>query len=319
MEEELEEKEAMNSRKGIFLHNLPVKIVAFVAAFVLWVFVMNDQNPAMESGFSVPLTVLNSPSEARVSQSEESVRVKLRAPRSIFADTSAAEIKAFVDLAGLEPGTHPLHVQTVIPQGLEVVSISPETVTFIIDPIIQKRMPIRLVRTGAPPSGLTVAGIEPAAQMVTIVGPQSIVNLASEVVGTVAVPNTATGDVDVDVTLSVVDEEGETLDSIRVVPKVISARVSFARSVSRKVVDVKPTIEGSVASEYTLADIRVEPARVELAGASSTLDAVTTLSTEPIPVVGLTESTTRTVALALPEGATVTNKMVTVHLVIKRR
>ena len=120
----------MNSLKGFFLHNLAAKTVAFIAACVLWVFVMNDQNPAMESGFSVPLVVLNPPSEARVTQSTESVRVKLRAPRSVFADTSADEIKAFVDLAGLEPGTHPLHVQTVVPQGLEVVSVAPETVKF---------------------------------------------------------------------------------------------------------------------------------------------------------------------------------------------
>lgn len=309
----------MSSFKGIFLHNLTTKIVMLIVAFVLWVFVMNDQNPAMESGFSVPLTVLNLPSEARVTQSEENVRVKLRAPRSVFADTSAAEIKAFVDLAGLEPGTHPLHVQTVVPQGLEVVSIVPETVTFTIDPIIQKRMPIRLVRTGGAPPGMTVAGIEPDTNMVTIIGPQSVVNVASEVVGTVTVPSTATGDADVDVTLSVTDEDGEVLDSVRVVPKVISVRVSFARSLSRKVVDVKPTIEGSAAPGYTLADIRVEPARVELAGASSVLDAVTTLSTEPIPVVGLTEPTDRTVSLVLPEGVTVTNKMVKIHLEIRKQ
>ena len=309
----------MNSLKGFFLHNLAAKIVAFLAAFVLWVFVMNDQNPATESGFSVPLTVLNSPNEARVTQSAESVRVKLRAPRSVLASANADEVHAFVDLAGLEPGTHPLHVQTVIPQGMEIVSVTPETVKFTIDPVVQKRMPIRLVRTGAPPAGLTVAAIEPDTRMVTIVGPQSVINTVSEVTGTVAVPSNASGDVDIDVALSAVDENGEPMDAVRVVPKLIVAHVSFARSLSRKVVDVKPTIEGSVASDYTLADIRVEPSRVELAGTSRALDAVTTLSTEPIPVVGLTETTTQTVSLVLPEGVTVTNKMVVVQVIIKKR
>ncbi|MBO4852657.1 MAG: hypothetical protein J5477_03410 [Schwartzia sp.] len=309
----------MNSLKGFFLHNLAAKIVAFLAAFVLWVFVMNDQNPATENGFSVPLVVLNAPSEARVTQSAESVKVKLRAPRSVLAAANAEEVHAFVDLGGLEPGTHPLHVQTVVPQGMEIVSVTPDTVKFTIDPIIQKRMPIRLVRTGAPPAGLTVAGIEPDTQMVTIVGPQSIINTVAEVTGTVAVPGNASGDVDIDVALSPVDENGETVDSVRVVPKLISAHVSFARSLSRKVVDVKPNIEGSVPADYTLADIRVEPSRVELAGTSKALDAVTTLSTEPIPVVGLTETETRTVSLVLPEGVTVTNKMVVVHLIIKKQ
>lgn len=309
----------MNSLQGFFLHNLTAKIVALIAACVLWVFVMNDQNPPTESGFSVPLTLLNPPSEARVGQSAESVRVKLRAPRSVLAAISTDEIHAFVDLAGLEPGTHPLHVQTVIPQGTEVVSVLPETVTFTIDPIVQKRMPIRLVRIGSPPSGLTVSGIEPDTRMVTIVGPQSVIKNVSEVVGAVTVPSTANGDIDIDVSLTPVDEDGEHVEGIRVVPKEISAHVSFARSLSRKVVEVKPTIEGFVTAGYTLADIRVEPARIELAGASSTMDSLTSVATESIPVVGLEESTTRTVAVILPEGVTVTNKMVTVHLVIKRQ
>ena len=309
----------MNSLNGIFLHNLTKKIVMMVAAFALWVFVMNDQNPPTESGFSVPVVTLNPPTEARIGQSADHVRIKLRAPRSVLAEMRTEEIKAFVDLAGLEPGTHPLHVNTVVPQGMEVVSVTPDIVTFTIDPMIQKRMPLRLVRVGSPPSGLTVASIEPDTRMVTIVGPQSIIKNVSEVVGTVAIPSTATGDLDLDVTLLPVDEDGEHVESVRVVPKVISAHVSFARSLSRKVVDVKPTIEGAVASGYTLADIRVEPSRIELAGTTPVLDAVTTLSTEPIPVVGLTESTERTVSLVLPEGVTVTNKMVNVRLIIKQQ
>ena len=300
----------MNSLKEFFLHNLTAKIVALLAACVLWIFVMNDQNPATESTFSVPVTVLNPPNEARVTQNAESVRVKLRAPRSILAEASANEVHAFVDLGGLEPGIHPLHVQAVIPQGMEIVSVTPETVTFTIDPIIQKRMPLRLIRTGAPPAGLTVASIEPDTRMVTIIGPQSIVKTVTETVGTVQVPNMATGDLDIDVTLLPVNEDGESVEDVRVVPKVISAHVNFARSLSRK---------GAVASGYTLSDIRVEPSRVELAGTSAALDAVTTLSTEPIPVVGLTEQTERTVALVLPEGVTVTNKMVTVRLLIKKQ
>ena len=309
----------MNSLKGIFLHNLKTKIVMLVAAFALWIFVMNDQNPPTESNFSVPVVTLNPPAEARLTQDAERVKIKLRAPRSVLAEIRTDEIKAFVDLAGLGAGTHPLHVQTVIPQGIEAVSVTPDTVAFTIDPIIQKRMPIRLVRIGAPPVGLTVAGIEPDTSMVTIIGPQSMIKHVSEIVGVVAIPGAATGDLDIDVSLFPVDEDGEAIDGIRVVPKEISAHVSFARSLSRKVVDVKPVVEGAVASGYTLSDIRVEPSRVELAGISSALDAMTTLSTEPIPVAGLTESTERTVALVLPEGVTVTNKMVTVRLVVKKQ
>ena len=308
----------MNSLKGFFLHNLPVKIVALLSACALWAFVMNDQNPPTESGFSIPVVVLNSPGESVVTQSTDSVRIKLRAPRSVFAVTTPDEIKAFVDLSGLEPGTHPVHVQTVIPQGVEVLSVVPDTVNFTIDPIVQKRMPVRILRSGASPVGLTVAGIEPETSTVTVDGAQSAIITVSEVVGTVVVPRVVAGDTDIEVSLQPLDEDGDIVENVRIVPKVISVRMSFARSLARKVVDVKPAVEGAAASGYTIAEVRVEPSRIELAGTGEVLDAVTTLSTEPVSVAGLTESTNKTVALALPEGVTVTNKMVNVRIEVKK-
>ena len=248
------------------------------------------------------MTVLNPPGESRITQDAETVKIKLRAPRSIFAVISSDEIKAFVDLAGLEPGTHPMHVQTVIPQGVEVLSVTPDLVKFTIDPIVQKRMGVRIVRSGEAPAGWTVAGIDPETRTVTVVGPQSVVATVAEVVGTVVVSNATAGDADIEVSLQAVDEDGEVVESVRIVPKVISARVRYARSLARKVVDVKPTVEGTAAPGYTISEIRVEPARVELAGTGAALDAVTTLSTEPISAADLTESTSRTVSLVLPEG-----------------
>ncbi len=313
----------MSSMKGVFLHNLPVKIVAFLAAFVLWIFVMGDQNPAMESGFSVPLIVLNRPSETYVTKDAESVKIKLRAPRSAFAEMSSEEIKAFIDLAGLEPGEHPLHVQTVVPQGLEVISVTPDTVGVNLDPIVQKRMPVRLHRTGNPPEGLTVASIEPDTRMVTLVGTQSAIALVDEVVGSVNVPSTVSSDADMDMDIEVsmypVDKDGEVVENIRVVPREITAHVSFARGLSRKIVDVKPVVEGTPAEGYSLGTVRIEPARIEIAGTTQILDGISAISTEPIAAAGLTETVNHTAALVLPEGVTVTNKIVKVYIEIKKK
>ena len=220
----------MNSLKGFFLHNLPVKIVALLAACILWAFVMNDQNPAMESGFSVPLTVLNPPGESRITQDAETVKIKLRAPRSIFAVISSDEIKAFVDLAGLEPGTHPMHVQTVI----EVLSVTPDLVKFTIDPIVQKRMGVRIVRSGEAPAGWTVAGIDPETRTVTVVGPQSVVATVAEVMGTVVVSNAAAGDADIEVSLQAVDEDGDVMFRYQLKTLYVLSRSASCRRLSRR-------------------------------------------------------------------------------------
>ena len=51
----------MTRLRGIVQHNLPAKIAALIVAVVLWLYVMNDQNPAMEGTYTVPVTIENAP------------------------------------------------------------------------------------------------------------------------------------------------------------------------------------------------------------------------------------------------------------------
>ena len=309
----------MNELKGFFLYKLPVKIVALLAACVLWAFVMNDQNPSMEGGFSVPITMLNAPGETSIKQSAESVRVKLRGPRSVFASAESEEIKAVVDLAGLAPGEHPLRVQTTTPQGFEVISVTPDTVTITLDPIVEKRIPIRLSRKGASPQGMTVDSITPDTRVATLVGPQSAVARVDEVVGVVQIPREATGDADVEVTLTTEDTDDQPVESVRVVPQVIMAHVGFAPGISRKVIDVKPVFEGAVGAGYAVTGVKVEPSRIEAAGTGSALSSISALNTEAIPVSELTATTQRSARLMLPDGVSVANATVTVTIEIEKK
>ena len=47
----------------LFRRNLLKKLIALVAAFCMWVFVMTDQDPPIEGSYTVPLTISNSPYE----------------------------------------------------------------------------------------------------------------------------------------------------------------------------------------------------------------------------------------------------------------
>ena len=308
----------MNSLKGIFIHNLSAKIVSLVAACVLWTFVMNDQNPPVEKSFSVSVTGQNVPEETKITQNPEKVRVNLRAPRKVFASMDVDEIKVFADFGGLESGTHDIHVKVVAPQGADVVSVIPDAVTLTIDPIIQKRFEISLNRTGAPANGFTVANIEPDLRSVTVIGPQSVVSTVSKVLGMVVIPKTAKGDIDINVSLWALDENGDEVYGVRIIPQEITAHVSLARSLTRKVVDVKPTVNGTVSSGHTISEIKVTPARVELAGMEEALGSVNYISTESVSVEGISESVDRVVSLVVPEGITVTNKKVIVHVKVTK-
>jgi YbbR domain-containing protein len=65
-----------------------------------------------------------------------------------------------------------------------------------------------------------------------------------------------------------------------------------------KRVPVSPDVVGSPEDGYRIADISVEPARVEIAGAQSVVRRMQKVKTEPVDVDGLTRSVTQDVPLA---------------------
>ena len=59
--------------RNIVQHNLPAKILALVIAVILWGYVMNDQNPSIESTYTVQLDVVNAPEGYKITKDAASV------------------------------------------------------------------------------------------------------------------------------------------------------------------------------------------------------------------------------------------------------
>lgn len=74
----------MSRLRGIVQHNLPVKLLALAVAIVLWLYVMNDQNPGMEGSYTVPVTVEHAPDGYQLSTDSETVTIRVRGPRSFL-------------------------------------------------------------------------------------------------------------------------------------------------------------------------------------------------------------------------------------------
>jgi len=295
-----------------------VKILALIGAVILWSFVMQDQNPMIDTSYRVPVTMLNAPEGSKVEIAEESVRIKLRGARSAIAAVDEDDLKAVVNLNGFEPGTHKVKIHTVIPQGVEAVEISPDTVEVTIDPIVQRTMEVTLIRGGQIPKDMAVADISSEPSVVTVEGPSSAVKNVAQVVGYVGFSKSGDTDFDLTVPLTAIGDDGIGIENVHVVPKNVRVHVQLARGLSKKIVDVKPLFEGTLPSGYMIKSARIEPARIEIAGESSALSQIASLTTEPIALSELTKTTRKAVLLNLPDGITVTNRMVFVNIEIEK-
>lgn len=308
----------INRINSIFRRNLPAKILALCVAVILWVVVMNDQNPAIEGSFNVPLAVVNSPEGYKITKSEDSVKIKVRGPRSLFVTATTDDFRAYVDLDGAQDGKQDCKVQTALPQGFELVEVAPETVSFDLDKIIQKQMRAEVIVTGASAPGTTVAKVTQTSSLVTIEGPESAVDTVVRVVGYVGLSGNS-ADFDLQVPLTAINADGREVQGVKVVPSATEVSISLARGLTKKIVTIHPVLQENLPKDYELGDVRTDPIKIEIAGDSNTIESLSSIDTEPIDLSKLTATKKMTVKLALPDGITVTNKEVNVSIEIKKK
>lgn len=305
---------------SLIQRNLPAKIVALIAAIILWFFVMNEQNPMMDGAFTVPVTTLNMPEGYKVSQSADEIRIKVRGQRSLFAMAGAEDFKAYVDLQGMEEGRQTMKVQLVLPPGFEFVETSPSTVVFTLEKIIKKSFVPEISTGGAPAPGMLVEVVYPSQQKVTVEGPRDLVNTVAKVAGYIGLSGNA-ADFTVNVPLMALNAEGREVPEVKVQPASLEASVGLVRSPIKKVVLVKPVVGTDLSSLYSVVNVKTDPVKIEITGDEKLVDNLTALETQVISLADISSAglAKRDVKLRIPAGITVTNENIRVTIEIAEK
>jgi YbbR domain-containing protein len=294
-------------------HNLTAKIIALIVAIILWFFVMNDQNPAIESSFTVPLEVHNVSEGYTVRYDVDSVKLKAKGPRSLFAAASDKEFRAFIDLSGLEEGKHAVKVQTILPQGFELAAISTESVIVEVDKIIERDIRVDMAFSGTPESGVTVGRATPERENVTVEGPRSIVDAISRVVGYVNLSG-IDNDFTTDVQLIAVNIDGKEVGGVKVKPDVVKVSTSIVKGLYKKEVDLRPSLGDDLPAGLEITSVKLDPPKVEIYGDQRLVDKIDSIYTEKIGLSDIASSAKRQVKLNLPLGINTTSTIVNVQL-----
>ncbi len=300
-------------------HNLVAKIVALVVAVVLWGYVMNDQNPAIEGTYNVQIKLKNVPEGYKISQENGTVKVKVRGARSLFVTTNSEDFKAYVDLKDAESGKKAYKVQVDTPQGFEVVDEKPATVEVTLDRIVERKVRAIVNVNGAPAPGVAVAKVSQASSEVVVEGPESVVNEVDRVIGYIGLTGKNDSDFDIQVPLTAINAEGREVQEVVVKPSKMYVTIQMARGLMKKIVTVQAAIADDLDKGYEFVGSKVDPLKIEIAGNEKAISSVDTLMTEKISLAGVTGNTDRTVKLVLPEGIAVTNQEVVVHLLVKEK
>ena len=278
------------------------KVIALISAIVLWFYVMDTQNPTISGSYDVQLSMSNVPSGYKPVFAEQTVRVKLTAPRSYFIDYGVNNIRAFANLQNYSAeGEYEIPIEASFPKGFELESVSPENVHVQLDPFIEKQMPAEIIITGAPAVNSIVRELGKSSTNLTLIGPKTAVLRVKRVIGYVGL-NANTETFDILVPMTAIDGDGREVRGVRVAPSVITVTVQIANELQKKTVPVIADV--TVPPGREISEVIVNPQNIEVIGREEILSSIDSVTTEPLNFVVNAKTFIGKLRLNLPDGIT---------------
>ena len=287
---------------NIFHHNFLKKVIALIAAFFMWVFVMDDQDPTIDGSYTVPLKMSNVPYEFFTVCDVKTIHLETRAARSNFVKYDANAFRVYANLEGMEEGDHQVSLQVVMPQGFELIGTRPSTVKVTLDPLAERQIPAELITKGDVAQDAMIRSVRKSMEFVTIVGPKSLLNQVVKVYGTANLTNNSSS-FEAQIPMNAVDENDNVVSKVRVVPSVITVSFDIESGLKKRIVPIVPEL--SVAEGWELNKISVDPPQMEIHGTETVINSIVTLKTEPFTVQTGQRVFKGTLKLVVPEGVNV--------------
>ncbi len=105
------------------------------------------------------------------------IEVHVRGPKSTIKILSDLKIRYVLDLSGAHVGINSIPIKKdriILPEGISIVKINPTFLTVTIENEIKKELPVKILFSGKPATGFTVAGAVAKPLSVILQGPENI-------------------------------------------------------------------------------------------------------------------------------------------------
>jgi YbbR domain-containing protein len=153
--------------------HLGLKVVSIGLAALLWIVVSGEQ--IVERALRVPLEFTNLPAQLEVvGDPPATVDVRVRGSSGALGRIATGEIVAVLDLRAARAGQRLFHLtgnDVRAPFGIDVVQVTPSSVSMRFEPSVSKRLPIVAGVEGEPAPGFVVGTVTADPVTVEVIGP----------------------------------------------------------------------------------------------------------------------------------------------------
>lgn len=296
-----------------------IKILSVIAAMILWLYVMDEQNPSVSRIYNVRLSVANLPSDMVVLSDPTDVRVKLRGSRIVLSDVTSEEVEAFVNLQGVEKGSHSRTIEIKLPRDTQLVEVLPNKVVVDVDDLARRSVPIELEMTGEFPKDQVLDSAVLSPNHAIIYGPNSLLEKVDKVKAIFNVDENTKGEVKARVQLVAKDVNSNVVNKISLDPVSVFLTAIFKDKITTKTIPVKVFLQGKVAYGYKITSVKTVPEQIEITGFDKLVKDISEYSISNIDVSGLKDNFSKRVEIDLPDGVITSNKRINVLVSVEKQ
>lgn len=300
--------------KNLLTKNLGLKIVSVLAAFVLWLVVVNVDDPVISKMYpGIAVEILNEDYMTEQDKCFEvidgtgTVNAVVTAKRSVLDEMSKDYIRATADFKSMTAaGTVPIEVRSMrYSDQIESVTTRTEYLKLKIENLVEKTVPVDITYSGEPEEGYIIYGVDSSCDTVQISGPESVVGMVEKVIAYDDI-SSINKDYVITEALNPVDFDGEFVEDSRLVLSRSMAEVRYY-VYATKTIPISSGFSGEPGAGYGVSGAVVtNPSSVRIAGKGENFEdmEVIYISPDEVPLEGAVSDVNALVSISdyLPTG-----------------
>lgn len=319
--------------KKKIMNNLGLKILAILSSIVLWLIVVNINDPITTTTYTgIPVEILNADTITQrgktyqVLDGTDTVNVTITAKKTVINGLNKEDIHAIADIAEMtDYDTVGITVSTdKASDSIENIKTNIVNLKLEIEDLKETQIPIEVSTSGDPKEGYLVGDVIAAQNVIRLSGPKSVIDSIVSAEAIADVTNTAS-DVKTSAEIKLFDADGRLIENKSIDKNLTTVNITVL-ILGTKTIPIEYNVSGTPVDGYALTgQIDSTPSEVTIAAKLDTLKEITSLEIPEtaINVTGQSRNMATIVDITkyLPEGVTLAdsefNGKATVHVYIE--
>ncbi|MFL8674425.1 YbbR-like domain-containing protein [Clostridioides sp. GD02404] len=293
-------------------NNTKIKIISFLSAIALWMYVMAVVDPEETKGFEdIPVSISNMSDlkdKNLVIYPDEKLTadVYIKGSLSKVQSVKKEDIHVYGTIEDPIQGQKEVYLKANIPQGV-TIEFKHDVLVVNLEKNIKEKRDIKVEVSGN--SKRNINKIELSKNVVDVSGPRSLVNEVKSVRANLDVGN-QTEDFSKKLELIPLNSSGTKVEGVTLSSSFVTAQIELLKE---KMVPIRVNLKDGKDND-ALKNYKLSAEQVTIKGKKENIDKINYIKTKPVDLADLADGGEKEVSLEVPEGITLEDSSITIKL-----